>query len=216
MATPSYPSTYSLSTGKELWSGKPQRQEEQSGTIQNLALAGSTLIGLHKLGQAEVGSKNIYDHYVSALRGMEEYSPGHFLRTFQLGNFFSQFSSEALQERRFDFSLPGSDAKALYLRKLAKLTDSQFVRLQQDGARFSGNKLYYGSSEDVILDRASVVLNAATTEHSKPQSHFSAAYTRSIGIDDSSDQWRRAGRSGRRPEHHGRQHRPERPGYRRR
>ena len=73
--------------------------ETRSGDLFWKGVIAATALGS---GSIKVKDKKLWDFYVTGMRNIEEYSPGAFLRTFQLSNFFSQF--ETLPDNKFFIS----------------------------------------------------------------------------------------------------------------
>jgi intein/homing endonuclease len=169
-----------------LWSDEDQLPS-QSNLLTNTALIGGGVTGLHLLGKAKLGNSLGYDRFVGAIRTAEEYSPGGFLRTFQLSNFFSQFTSEAKSPIFISPEFLSNNPEQLTY--LSKLIGSKPEKIGSTGLSFSGNKLFWGSSQDIALEHASVVLNTTATDIFKTSSHYSAGYARALGVDDYGTNW---------------------------
>ncbi len=103
-----FPVVYNLNTGQSIdpnaqsfYAGGRQRTPHPYG--EQLANAGIALgAGGLGVGAAMVAHRMgvpVADYALSAVRTIEEYSPGQVLRTFQMGNVLSQFSSGARQSR---------------------------------------------------------------------------------------------------------------------
>ena len=105
-----YPSTFSLTQTRdyygssrvdpqqqpELWSSRPPSGfYNEAHPTSDLLMTGGVAAGIFASGYLHVGGRRMWDRYVGLLRGIEEYSPGGILRTFQLSTFFSQFTTPA-------------------------------------------------------------------------------------------------------------------------
>ena len=75
----------------QLWSSRtPTPFYQDQSNVAGAALIGAGVIGS---GFMPFKGKRLWDYYTAGLRGIEEYSPGGVLRTFQASTFFSQFTS---------------------------------------------------------------------------------------------------------------------------
>ena len=73
----------------KIWSNRPAQSFYPNTDYTGLGVTA----GLFASGFIPFRDGRLWDQYNSFVRGVEEYSPGSVLRTFQLSNFFSQFES---------------------------------------------------------------------------------------------------------------------------
>jgi len=173
-------------------SGSQDPQGSSWPAWRNVGLFGGALAGAHLLGKARVGGRPMYDRFWGVLRGLEEYSPAQFLRTFQLGSFFSQFTSTAAAESFYspDVFLKNEGLRT-YMEALIGGGTKTAHRLMLEGATFRGGRLYWGASEEIALRHAGVILNPPFAKGVQtPAARWSAAYARSLGIKDYAATWR--------------------------
>ena len=190
---PTFPFTSNLSTGRTyygpslenprnpspVWTGRdsPGAYSESHPTS-NLFYAGlgfGSLLGsgFIKLGQ----DKRLWDHYVTGLRFLEEYSPAGIFKTFQLSNFFSQFESATQKVNISADLLKQNQHYRDYLHKLIGTPDAG-RRMTTEGLRLEGGRLLYAESGDIALKHASAM---RVTEGTR--AHMGSAYARSIGVE---------------------------------
>lgn len=192
------PATYDLQTGdlrplsprSTSWTTEDQVTTNVSDSLVNVGGFFGALGIAHAVGHIPTKTGNVYDWYVNTIRAAEEYSPVNILRTFQLGNFLSQFSSVAQQPSIItsDVFIKNEPIRR-YMTALIGGGEEISARLMREGVRLVGGSLYYGSG-DVALEHARLVLNAPRTALTQPSAYWSAAYARSIGIDDYSNMWK--------------------------
>jgi len=148
-----YSPSLSTQTQQSYLTGQPRNFYEES--TNNILTAGLITGGVLAAGWIPTKSGRVWDKYVASLRGIESYSPGGVLRTFQLSNFFSQFES-AVQR--------GTHVSPSMFRKNVHLTDYihsldllSKARLQREGVTLRGGRLFWGQGEEVALRYASAI-----------------------------------------------------------
>ena len=126
-----------------------------------LLTTGTVAAGLFGSGFIGWKGKRLWDYYVPAMGLAEEYSPGAILRTFQLSNFFSQFTSSA--RRGLTFTSRDLSTNTVYQQYLLKLIGSTTTsgqstlnKLLQEGIELRGGSLFFGGG-DLALKYASAL-----------------------------------------------------------
>jgi hypothetical protein len=152
--------------------------EQASGWLK----AGLSVAAIAAIGHARIGQKRGFDYLVHAARAVEEYSPGHVFRTFQLSHLLSVLETPSSQYRYFDpqmlSAMRSSAVGREWLEHLSRLTGQNMTgaAIMQHGFRFEAGQLRLGATGgDVLLARAGVVrapLGTAT--------RFQEAYMRSL------------------------------------
>jgi len=120
----------------------------------NVAKAGAGIAGLTALGFVPTrNGKRVWDFYATLARGIEEYSPGHILRTFQTSTILSQFE-KATQEAFFRPELLASNKQlGFYFAELIN-KPADVGRLATEGVSLRGGKLFWGTGTEVALEHA--------------------------------------------------------------
>ena len=184
-----YPMIQDLNTGRSLYgpslSGpskipqwSPQDFEDESSATKNVSLALGTLGVTAASGFISTEKGNLWDHYTSAIRAAEQYSPAGFLRTFQISNFTSQFSSSV---RDSGLKITGEQLEEnipyqRYLSELIGPSGETGRRLISEGVELRGGQLFFGETDDVALKYAS----ALTTPVGSRQ-YLGAAHVLNVG-----------------------------------
>jgi hypothetical protein len=163
------------------WSHRPPTpfypEQNRLGTA---ALVGAGIVGSGFLPAG--GGKRVWDYYVKGMRGIEEYSPGGVLRTFQMSPFFSQFGTEHRGLQLSAKFLEHEDNKHVleYLTGLigekTKGGDLTYAKLLREGVELKRGQLLFGGG-DVALRRASAYTFPVTTS---PK--IGSGYARSRGL----------------------------------
>ena len=134
------------------------------------ALVGGGVYGINRLGY------NLADPLYAGIRTLEEFSPGQIFRTFQAGNFLSQFTTEG----RAALNIPASSIlqNSEWYRDL--LHRSNYVNglptalaAPQTGLQFRGGTLYAGNQ--VVLENATKMINTGNP-------YLAASYSRVHGF----------------------------------
>lgn len=191
--------TYSLTQGREyygpslaspkaapqtMWTDRPAEDfYEKSHGNKGLWFAAGTaaLIGSGFLPSLTTSGGRMWDDYVRFIRGVEEYSPGAVLRTFQASTFFSQYTSRSKEA----YTILGSTLKEQkpLLEYLTKLIGEKaptgggltYERLMQEGVEFRGGQLFFGKG-DVALKYASNIFSPENASQ-----HFGRGYAYTVG-----------------------------------
>lgn len=150
----------------------------QAGGVGKLAVGIGAVAGF---GYAKFGNgKRGFDYLIAAARGIEEYSPGRILRTFQVSHMLSPFETPSQNYRYFspgaieDLRKSNSVWTGHLERLIGKSLHSQDI-LQQ-GFRFEGGQLRLGrTGGDTLLNFASVVRGPTGAD-----AKFQEAYVRSL------------------------------------
>lgn len=207
---PRYPHTFSLHEthnhygpsrtdpeGQEpIWTTRPPSGfYEESHPASNLWMAGAVTGSIFAVGFIPTGGgRRVFDYYISALRGIEEYSPGGILRTFQTSTFFSQFGSPVAKGFEVSGEFLCSKAGqgyARYLSTLAGDAPGMHVRMLTEGVSLRGGSLFYGKGTDVALRYASAMISPASEVVAKESEallgsiagkHLGSGYARSMGL----------------------------------
>ena len=133
---------------------------EQSNPWTTTLKAGAGLAGLGALGYVPVGNgKRVWDWYVRGARAIEEYSPGHILRTFQVSALLSPWEKSTQKA----FFGPESFTKNIDQRNyFASLIQqpSEIGRLTTEGVRLEQGKLFWGTGNEVALQHAAAIRTA--------------------------------------------------------
>lgn len=124
--------------------------------------------------------KKGFDYLIATARGMEEYSPGHILRTFQVSHMLSPFETPSSEYRYFSPRAIEDLRKSNALwtehteRLIGRSLGSQ--EILQQGFRFEGGQLRFGKTGgETLLNFASVVRSPTGAD---PK--FQEAYVRSL------------------------------------
>jgi hypothetical protein len=150
--------------------------------------AGATAIGALGFAVLKKGQGgNIWDRYVSGLRGIEEYSPGAVLRTFQLSTFFSRFTStnkaemfispEILRSNKVYRSYLSALIGGSEVTTAAEAALTPYNRLAREGLVIRGGQAFWGESGELALKHANV-MSASPKTHAR----LGAAYARHLGV----------------------------------
>jgi hypothetical protein len=166
------------------WSSEGQATE--SPHYGTMAAVGLGAVGFHLAGRgAKILGKQGYDYVVPWIRSLEEYSPGGIFRTFQLSNFFSQFTTEAQPTRFFDPEyFISNSARRRYWSTVIGGGHATAMKLMNYGVEYRQGALYWGQTNEIALRHAGFILNTPITEHSRIAARYSAAYARGLGIHD--------------------------------
>jgi hypothetical protein len=159
---PRYPFTVSLDAAQQYYGpslSRPQdaptlySAEPQGSFYESSALGFGIGVGaLFASGFIPTGKGGrVWDWYTNIARGIEEYSPGAVLRTFQISPFISQFQSTAKVGAAYSAEFLADPANIKYLDYLTKLIGpdagdlaATHSRLVREGVELRGGKLYYG------------------------------------------------------------------------
>lgn len=156
-------------------------------------LSGTTKFGLGIGALALLGrvplpdGQRVFDKYISAVRTLEEYSPGRIFRTFQFSQMMSPLGTPSRVSRYFSpdivRSLKASPFGETWFDQLENVIGKDNPLLDQineQGFRFQNNQLFLGETgSDVLLKHASVV---RSTAGSTP--FFQEGYLRSLAQQD--------------------------------
>lgn len=142
-----------------MWSDRPaQNFYEGQGHTVSAALVAGTIVGS---GFLPIGKgRRLWDKYVPWMRAVEEYSPGAFLRTFQVSNFFSQFESVGAAGRFISPQLLQANTQySDYLRRLIGEQGGVATagRLAREGVTLRGGALLWGEGTDIALKYAGAI-----------------------------------------------------------
>ena len=105
-----------------LWSGKPQVSRDDD-SIQNVALFGTVLAGIHGAGYIRIRDKRLYDYYVTGLRAFEEYSPADLGGLYVGGCLTGKYGHISLSEYYAPSKAFQQNRNILKLRKNACIID---------------------------------------------------------------------------------------------
>lgn len=208
---------YSLTQGREyygpsLTGADPEQERWTERTPSPFYEQQSNLSGALMIGAGVVGTgflpfrgKRLWDFYVAGLRGIEEYSPGGVLRTFQASTFFSQFTSQARAGWKIEAEfLRSAEGKGLreYLTTLIGEKGGTYMRLGTEGVQLKGGRLLFAETGDVALKYAGGMISpvaervALETESywgSIAGKHLGSGYARSMGAYTASSAYLPAG-----------------------
>lgn len=95
---------------------------------------------------------NAWDPIYTGIRTIEELSPGHVFRTFQLGNFVSQFTTAGMAPVNISAEVIQKHVKSAWFDDLLHRAGPGVLRAEQTGLQFREGKLYAG--EQVLLEHA--------------------------------------------------------------
>lgn len=142
---------------------------DQSASFGKFAI-GAGAIGY---GAAKVASRagiNLFDPVYAGIRSIEELSPGKIFRTFQAGNFLSQFTTQG----RAPLSILPDAIKvdSEWFRDLVYRTQGRASAASLTGLQFADGRLMSGS--EVLLENATKMTNIGSP-------YLPAAYSRSAG-----------------------------------
>lgn len=142
-----------VSTGSQLWG-----MAKAAGFVSAVAT-----VGRHRFKGGKLG----FDYYIQAARYLEEYSPGHIFRTFQISHMLSPFESPSRVSRIYSPEIISKLAKdyggRVWLENLEREFGAPILtgEIAQRGFRFVGGKVYAGAipgeSDRVLLEHASIV-----------------------------------------------------------
>lgn len=142
----------------------PNSIEEQAA---GLAKFGAGVGALALLGNTQFGDKRGWDYIANAARHVEEYSPGHIFRTFQISHALSAFETPAQQMRFVSPEIIAGmmgdekvrDAWSAHMKHIGRIAGRDVTTdLIQQGYRFEGGKLYLGKTGgDILATHAGVV-----------------------------------------------------------
>jgi hypothetical protein len=159
----------------------PHSAEEQSlgWTKFGLGVGAMALLGHIPTGRGKRG----FDHFIGAIRAVEEYSPGHVFRTFQVSHMLSFLEAPSLQRRFLSpeilHGLRGTGAGRAWLEHHIRTVGQERWRaadVMNRGFRFEGGRLLVGAEGgEVLLERAGVT---RAIPGASPQAQ--AGYARSL------------------------------------
>jgi len=115
---------------------------------------GAGVAGLIALGFVPTRQgKRVWDFYASFARAVEEYSPGHILRTFQMSTLMSPFE-KATQNVVFspEILANNQDLKSYFAHLLQ--TPEHVGRIGTEGFSLREGKLFWGTGNEVALEHA--------------------------------------------------------------
>jgi hypothetical protein len=116
---------------------------------------------------------NPWDPIYSGIRTVEELSPGHIFRTFQLGNFVSQFTTQGLAPLDISADLIQKTKNSAWFADLVHRTGPATLSATQTGLQFRDGTLYAG--EQVLLENARRMTSVGSP-------YYAAAYSRALGF----------------------------------
>ena len=192
---------YNLTQGQDYYGPALRPSKQQSTLWTNRSpqpfYEGQNSSGLAALGLGAAfasgfiptrGGGRMWDHYTNLFRGIEEYSPGQVLRTFQISPLTSQFTSQA----RRGFGYTGSElAQNKPLREyLTRLIGERtaggaltFEKLGREGAFLRNGRFYFGKG-DVALKYASSLFSAEGASQTFGKGYAWSATNRGVGFSD--------------------------------
>jgi len=141
----------------------PHPYSQQLANLGIVSVGAAAVFGAGFLNAGQ--GRNVFNkYYVPALRGIEEYSPGRILRTFQASNFFSQFTTEARATRFIPADvLRKNKDLAQYYGKPAGRDLTHSLLAERGGLVFHEGALYFGHGPkdlgEKLLSSASVITN---------------------------------------------------------
>lgn len=179
-----YPYTQSLVGQEQFWTSGPQTVPDPvSEQIAGLAKFGMgvgalALLGRHKFSPDRRG----WDYLIHAVRAIEEYSPGHIFRTFQISHMMSPLETPSLQKRFFSpellSQLRRTESGRAWIDHLTRLVGQNMTsaEIMKYGFRYEGGQLLLGEREKRVLLRYANVIRSPTG--ASPT--FQIAYARSL------------------------------------
>lgn len=135
--------------------------------------AGAGLVGYGAHKVASAAGINLFDPIYAGVRTVEELSPGRVFRTFQAGNFLSQFTTRGRADLHIAPEAIRADSE--WFRDLVYRTGGKATSASRQGLRFSNGRLMLAESGDVLLNNATKMLNVGNP-------YLAAAYSRSLGF----------------------------------
>lgn len=178
--------SYAIQAHRDYWGGGEQPVQYSAGQqalgLGNFALGAGLIAGAGFL-PIRGGKGRVWDYYLGAIKAVEEYSPGHIFRTFELSRMLDPLGSAARQSRFFSpeivselISTREGRSWVDYLSKLTGrnlLTEETFL---SQGFRFEGERLLLGQTGDeVLLRHAGIIRNLTSVDP-----RFQTAYARSL------------------------------------
>jgi len=116
---------------------------------------------------------NPWDPIYAGIRTVEELSPGHVFRTFQLGNFVSQFTSQGIAPLNISAELVQDAKNSAWFADLVHRAGRNTLAAAQTGLQFRGGILYAG--DQVLLENARRMTSVGSP-------YYAAAYSRALGF----------------------------------
>jgi hypothetical protein len=135
-----------------------------------LAASGAVVGGFHV---AQQYGYNPWNTIYKGVRTIEEMSPGKVFRTFQTGNFLSQFTDQGSQAIDLSAEFIKKNRSSAFFEDLVHRTGSNALSALDTGLQFKNNTLYAG--DKVLLENARRVTSVGNP-------YFSAAYSRAAGF----------------------------------
>lgn len=161
--------------------GEQQVEHPETTQLGKLAVFGLGVGAVGLLGRTTFKGQRGFDYLNNFVRKVEEYSPGHIFRTFQLSHMLSGLETVSQQTRFISpeiiMTMRQSPTGLAWLEHTSRLIGQPITKgpIIEQGLRFQGGKLYLGSSNQVLLEHAGVL---RTNLGSIPQ--FQTAYARSL------------------------------------
>ena len=152
-----------------------------SDSLRSIGVGAGIAGGMAVAGRATFRGKKGWDYYHSTMLGIEEYSPGRMLRTFQLSTILSPATTAAQLERFISpdaiRELATTVSGQEQLRHIERVIGKSLKDLGvlEEGFTFRGGRLYLGKTRQVILKHAQVFLNPM-----RAPSTFGLGYARSL------------------------------------
>lgn len=116
---------------------------------------------------------NPWDPIYAGIRTVEELSPGHVFRTFQLGNFTSQFTTQGRTSFDISAELIDKAKTSTWFEDLVHRTSGRATAAIQSGLQFREGKLFAG--DQVLLENARRMTSVGSP-------YYAAAYSRALGF----------------------------------
>lgn len=116
---------------------------------------------------------NAWDPIYAGIRTVEELSPGHVFRTFQLGNFVSQFTSQGTAPLSISAELVQGAKNSAWFADLVHRAGAPALAATQTGLQFRDGILYAG--DQVLLENARRMTSVGSP-------YYAAAYSRALGF----------------------------------
>ena len=166
-----YPYTYKIDSAEGYTTKRPWLEGEQpvphtlseqlrGVTKFGLGVGIASLIGRHQFQSGKLG----WDYYINGIRTLEEYSPGHIFRTFQLSHLMSPLESASRVYRYHQptdiLRMYGTPHGKEWLEDLSRKTGRDILspEVLQQGFRFENGQLRLGTTGgEVLMEHAGTI-----------------------------------------------------------